>query len=86
MKTYTSNFGTEFTITNAYHSFAGYGHKIISVTINSDVFGELNFSATTNNMPDFDEASELEYGQEYFEALFELVQSKLIDEISEALL
>lgn len=58
---------------------AGYGHKKITVEIECD--GEYKyFIATTNNMPAFDEAQDLEGDEKYF-ALFEIIESQIEDEI-----
>lgn len=83
MKTYTTTQGQNFTINYASSIFAGYGHQKITVEIASETGDKKEFWHKTDNMPDFDEANDLEYGQEKFEALFELVESKLDGEICE---
>lgn len=82
MKTYTTTQGQEFTIDYASSITAGYGHQKITVSVVSENGDKKEFSAKTNNMPDFDEASDLE-GQEKYEALFDLVDYSLDGEISE---
>ena len=83
MKTYTTTQGQEFTIDYASAITAGYGHQKITASVVSENGDKRDFSAKTNNMPDFDEANRLEYGQEKFEAFFELVEYALDGEISE---
>lgn len=83
MKTYTTTQGQEFTIDYASSQFSGYGHQKITVQAVSENGDKREFWHKTNNMPDFDEANSLEYGQEQFEALFELVEYSLDGEISD---
>lgn len=60
---------------------SGYGHKKIIVEINyNGNFKE--FNATTNNMPGYDAATDLE-GNEKSHALYELIENKIIDDIAE---
>ena len=82
MKTYTTTQGQEFKIDYASAITAGYGHKKISVSVVTENGDKKEFHHKTNNMPDFDDAMDLE-GQEKYEALFELVEYSLYDEISE---
>lgn len=82
MKTYTTSQGQEFTINFASALPAGHGHQKITVEIVADNGAKTGFSAKTNNMPDFDEATDKE-GQEKYEALFELVENSLDGEIAE---
>ena len=82
MKTYTTTQSQEFTIDYASALPSGYGHQKITVSVVSENGDKKDFKATTNNMPDFDEATDLE-GQEKYEALFELVEYSLDGEISE---
>lgn len=82
MKTYTTTQGQEFTIDYASAITAGYGHQKITVSVVAENGDKKDFSAKTNNMPDFDEATDLE-GQEKYEALFELVEYSLDGEICE---
>jgi hypothetical protein len=78
MKTLTIN-GSEVTLYSAQSKFAGHGHQKITVTL--DFNGHTKeFSCTTNNMPSFDDAQELE-GPEKELALFNIVENKLQDEI-----
>lgn len=83
MNTYTthSNIAADFTIDYASAITSGYGHKEITVSVNYE--GKLkNFTATTSNMHAYDQATDLE-GQEKYEALYELVEGTLNDQISE---
>ena len=82
MKTYTTTQGQEFTIDHASAITSGYGHQKITVYVMAESGEKKEFSAKTNNMPDFDEANELE-GQDKYEALFDLVEYSLDGEISE---
>lgn len=82
MKTYTTTQGQDFRVDFASAITAGYGHQKITVRVILENGEENNFSAKTNNMPDFDEATDLE-GQEKFDALFSLVESSLDGEITE---
>jgi hypothetical protein len=67
-----------------YHASAitsGYGHKKITVEISYN--GEYQkFTATTNNMTSYDAASELE-GADKYHALYELIETQIIDEVAE---
>lgn len=83
MKTYTTTQGQEFTIDYASAINAGYGHQKITASVVSEKGDKKEFWHKTNNMPDFDEANNLDYGQEKFEALYELVEFSLDGEISE---
>lgn len=83
MTTYTTTQGQDFTIDYASSIFAGYGHQKITVQVVSENGDKKEFWSKTDNMPGYDEANDLDYGQEKFEALFELVESKLDGEISE---
>ena len=67
-----------------YHASAlpsGYGHKKITVELcyNNEY---QKFSATTNNMPGYDAATELE-GDDKYHALYELIEFQIIDEVAE---
>ena len=67
-----------------YHASAltsGYGHKKITVELSYN--GEYQkFTATTNNMPGYDAATELE-GNEKYHAFYELIENQIIDEVAE---
>jgi hypothetical protein len=80
MKVITFN-NTELEINYTNALTAGHGHKKITVELYFQ--GEYKtFSATTSNMPDYDEATELEsYDKD--EALFNLISYKIEDEIEE---
>ena len=82
MKTYTTTQGQEFTIYYTSAITAGYGHQKITAYVIAENGDKKQFSAKTNNMPDFDEATDLE-GQEKIDALFLLVESSLDGEIVE---
>lgn len=82
MKTYTTTQDQNFTIEYASALPAGYGHKKITASIVAANGDKKDFRATTSNMPNFDESTDLE-GQEKYEALFELVENDLDGEISE---
>lgn len=61
--------------------FAGYGHQKIKVVLEYD--GETEtFSATTDFMPGFDEANELE-GQDRYDALYDLIEAQIEEEVLE---
>lgn len=60
---------------------SGYGHKKITV----DLICEGNcksFYATTNNMRGYDEATDFE-GEEKYAAFYNLIDSKIEDEVAE---
>lgn len=82
MKVYTTNQGQEFTIDYASAITAGYGHQKITVYVIAENGDKKEFSAKTDNMLGFDEATDLE-GQEKYEAFFELVEYSLDGEIAE---
>lgn len=67
-----------------YHANAitsGYGHKKITVELAYN--GEYQkFTATTNNMPSYDAATELE-GADKYHALYEIIENQIIDEVAE---
>jgi hypothetical protein len=69
----------EINWTNALTS--GHGHKKITVELYFDGKYE-KFNATTNNMPDYDDATDLD-GEDKDEALFNLIVYKIEDEIME---
>lgn len=81
MKKYTTPQANEYQVTFASSLPAGYGHRTITVEVVSG--GEKGlFNATTSNMPGYDDASDLE-GQEKYEALHELVESSIADQVDE---
>ncbi|MGV8914365.1 MAG: hypothetical protein ACOH1X_02840 [Kaistella sp.] len=82
MKTYTTSQAQNFTIDYASAIFSGSGHQKINVHVISESGDKKEFDHTTNNMPDFDKANELE-GQEKYEALFEIIENDLDGEIAE---
>lgn len=63
---------------------AGYGHKKIIVELYY-LGHSKKFIGMTNNMSDYDDATELE-GQDKDEALFNLVVSKIEDDVAEWIL
>lgn len=77
----TLNTEKEVSLNYASSMTSGYGHKLISVELECN--GEYReFSHTTNNMLDFDRASDLE-GDEKYLALFNLIESDIEDEVIE---
>jgi hypothetical protein len=78
----TINFlNTELAIYYTKALTAGHGHK--KITVELYLLGEYKtFSATTSNMPDYDEATELE-GSDKDEALFNIISMQIEDEVSE---
>ena len=82
MTTYETAAGNEFTIDYSSAKQAGYGHKTITSTVVLSAGERQDFSATTNNMPDYDEATDLE-GQEKHEALFDLIHNAVSESIDE---
>jgi hypothetical protein len=80
MKSITFN-GSDLGIFSTNATTAGHGHKKIKVELLYK--GEYRvFSATTSNMPDYDDATDLE-AEEKNEALFNLVSYQLEDQINE---
>ena len=78
----TRNFlNTELEINYTQALTAGHGHK--KITVELYLQGEYKtFSATTSNMPDYDDATELE-GSDKDEALFNIISYKIEDEVNE---
>ncbi len=75
------NMKTEIEIYHASARPSGYGHKTITVELMYK--GEAKeFSAITDNMPDYDAASELE-GDEKRNALYKLIEHKISDSVDE---
>lgn len=73
--------GKELVLYHVYSTTIGYGHKKITVELHYN--GDYQkFTATTNNMPGFDAACELE-GSEKYLALYKLIENQIIDEVSE---
>lgn len=69
----------EINWTNALSS--GHGHK--KITVELYFLGEYKtFSATTSNMPDYDDATELE-GSAKDEALFYIISRQVQDQVDE---
>lgn len=72
---------TDVELHTAQATFSGYGHYKITVELyKNNEFSK--FTATTNNMPAFDEAKELE-GEEKELALFNIIDYKIEDEVAE---
>jgi hypothetical protein len=72
---------TELEINYTQTLTAGHGHK--KITVELYLQGEYKtFSATTSNMPSYDDAIDLE-GEDKDEALFNIVSSQLEDQIDE---
>ena len=77
-------FGTqeELILTDVSEKFSGYGHRTITAEI--EYRGETNsFSHTTDNMPGFDAANDIEDYEEKQLALFELIDYQIQDAIVE---
>ena len=73
----------ELDITYATAISSGHGHKKISVWfIDYETLESITLTATTNNMPAFDRASDLE-GQEKYVALYEIIASDIQDQLEE---
>jgi hypothetical protein len=73
--------GTDLEINYINALTSGHGHKKITVELFFQ--GEYKaFSATTSNMPDYDDATELE-GEDKDEALFNIIRYQIEDEVSE---
>ena len=82
MKTFTTTEGQEFTIIHAATLPSGQWNRLITVEVKH---GERRsyFEAVTSNNRAHQRAKHMDWGQEFFEALFELVQSELDAEITE---
>lgn len=73
--------GKEIVLIHANSLPIGYGHKKITVELYYN--GEYKkFTATTNNMPGYDEATELEVNDRYH-AFYKLIENQIIDEVAE---
>jgi hypothetical protein len=73
----------ELDITYATAISSGHGHKKISVWfIDYETLESITLTATTNNMPAFDRASELE-GQEKYRALYDIIEMQIQDQLEE---
>ena len=73
--------GQEVEIWSAYNTPAGYGHKKIFVELQRMESYKV-FSATTNNMPAYDEANDLE-GPHKERALYDIIASQIEDQVVE---
>ncbi|WP_313214121.1 hypothetical protein [Soonwooa sp.] len=72
----------EIELNHASQITAGYGHKKITVELCYE--GEYKeFHAVTANMPDFDDAMDLEDYDEKQLALYNLIEYKIEDEVQE---
>lgn len=81
MKTYQIE-GKEVYVYHASALSSGYGHKKITVELVEEFSGEsMKFSATTSNMTDYD-AIDME-AQDRYEVLYELIDSKIEDNVYE---
>jgi len=70
--------GTEVSLLHADAVSAGFGHK--KITIELEYKGvKKSFSKTTSNMPDFDDAMDLE-GEEKYEAFYNIIAYGEIEE------
>lgn len=73
--------GTDLEINYTNATTAGHGHKKITVELYFK--GEYKtFSATTSNMPSYDDATELE-GSDKDEALFNIISYQIEDQVEE---
>ena len=76
--------GVELEINSTRALSEGHGHK--KITVDLYFCGEYRkFTATTSNMPEYDEATELE-GSEKDKALFSIISGQIEDEINEWIL
>lgn len=82
IKMKTINFlNTELEINYTQALTSGYGHKKITVELYFQ--GEYKaFSATTSNMPDYDDATDLE-GSDKDKALFNIISNQIEDQVNE---
>lgn len=71
----------DFTIDYAYYLPAGHGHKEIRVSVKFDLENgnkeHREFRCVTDNMQAIDNAYEIDNMQEYYEALFNIVEHKI---------
>ena len=73
--------GTDLEINYTNAVTAGHGHK--KITVELCYLGEYKkFTATTSNMPDYDDAMDLE-GEERDEALFLIIENQITDQVDE---
>jgi hypothetical protein len=80
MKKITVN-GHDLELVNVNVTPSGYGHKMLDVVLSKNGV-EQNFKSTTDNMPDFDRANELD-GEERNFALFNIVKYSITNAIDE---
>jgi len=73
--------GAELEINYSQVTTSGHGHKKITVELCYQNEYQ-KFSATTSNMPDYDDATELD-GSEHDEALFNIIKYQIEDHVSE---
>ncbi len=77
----------DFTIDYANFSHAGHGHKEIRASVKFDLENGLyeykDFKAITDDMQAIDNAYDIDNRQEYYEALFNIVEHKLSGRIAE---
>lgn len=79
MKTFVADKEIDIYFATSIHT--GYGHKKIIVELSYN--GEYKkFEAITNNMHGYDKATELD-GDDKYHALYELIETQIIDEIAE---
>lgn len=77
--------GISFYLLHAYAIHAGHGHKKISVEVEFDG-NKKTFSATTSNMPAYDNAIDLrsrEVDKEYYNALYNIAEHQIENQIGE---
>lgn len=72
---------TEIEIYHASAKPSGYGHKAITVELMYKGVTK-EFTTTTDNMPNYDVATELE-GDEKYNAMYKLIEHKISDSVDE---
>lgn len=77
-----TDFGTEAEVRRVSHESVGHGHKRINVEVEIDGRRK-TFYATTDNMPDFDKAMDLDRQKECEEALLALVHDDIYSQVNE---
>ena len=82
MKVFTTTSGKDFTILHAASFPSGQWNRIITLDVKHGA-RRSNFQAVTGNMRGYYKAKDMDWGQEFFEALFKLIESEIEAEISE---
>jgi hypothetical protein len=81
MKSITTLAGKEIEVYHAQAVTSGHGHKKITVELRYGNMYE-KFTATTDNMPAFDDAQEFQ-GAEYYQALYDIIENQIEDRTTE---